>query len=92
MCCLRHRAIPVPWQLQYPSYATEASLANISLTTCASVAEGWTTCSKYWQLRYAADNPLRNHTSCLHAPPNPVSKWVQPISWGGLRTPVSNSD
>ena len=50
--CLRHRAIPVPWQLQYPGYATEASLANKSLTTCASVAEGWTTCREFWQLPY----------------------------------------
>jgi len=37
---------------------------------------GWTTCYEYSQLQYAADNPLRNHTSNLHVPRSKLI-WIQ---------------
>jgi len=36
---------------------------------------GSTTCHEYWQLRHAAEYPLRNRTSCLHAPPSKLIRF-----------------
>ena len=39
------------------------------------------TCHEYWQLQCAADNPLRNRSSCLHAPPWKLIQ-IEPTSGG----------